>query len=76
VAKITAGMVYDHRKTGFYTKGVRTVGSVREVKRTLATASSGERARGLKPFDTAQEFKLGRIVSREIAVGLTTNRLS
>jgi hypothetical protein len=75
-AKTAAGMVYDHRKTGLYTKGVRTVGSVREGKRTLATARSGERARGLKPFDTAQEFKLGRIVSREIPVGLTANRPS
>ena len=43
-AKTAAGMVYDHRETGFYTKGVRTIGSVREGKRTLATARSGERA--------------------------------
>jgi hypothetical protein len=42
--EITTGMVYDHRQTGFYTDGVRTVGSVREGKRTLATARSGERA--------------------------------
>jgi hypothetical protein len=48
--KTAAGMVYDHRETGFYTKGVRTVGSVREEKRTLATARSRERARGLKTF--------------------------
>ena len=51
VAKTVAGVVYDHRETGFYTKGVRTVGSVREGKRTLATARSRERARGLKPLD-------------------------
>jgi hypothetical protein len=75
-AKTAAGMVYDHKETGFYTKGVRTVGSVREGKRTLATARSGERARGLKPFGTAHEFKLGRIVSHEILVGLTTNHSS
>jgi hypothetical protein len=30
--EITTGMVYDHRQTGFYTDGVRTVGSVREGK--------------------------------------------
>jgi hypothetical protein len=42
--EITTGMVYDHRQTGFYTDGVRTVGSVREGKRTLATARTGERA--------------------------------
>jgi hypothetical protein len=29
-AKTAAGMVYDHREIGLYTKGVRTVGSVRE----------------------------------------------
>ena len=69
-------MVYDHRQTGFYTDGVRTVGSVWEGKRTLATARSGERARGLKPLDTAKEFKLGRIVSHQIPVGLPVNRPS
>jgi hypothetical protein len=69
-------MVYDHRETGFYTNGVRTVGSVREGKRTLATARSGERARGLKPLDIAQEFKLGRSVSHQIPTGLTANRPS
>jgi hypothetical protein len=52
-------MVYDHRKTGFYTDGVRTVGSVREGRQTLATARSGERARGLKPLDIAQELNSG-----------------
>jgi hypothetical protein len=50
-------MVYDHRKTGLYTNGVRTVGSVREGRRTLVTVRSGECAQGLKPLDTAQEFK-------------------
>jgi len=74
--KPVVGMVYDHRETSFYTKGVRTVGFVREGKRTLATVRSGEHARGLKPFDTAQEFKLGRIMSRQIPVGLPINRLS
>jgi hypothetical protein len=68
--KTATSMVYDHRKTGLYTKGVRTVRSVQEGKRTLATTRYGERARSLKPFDTAQEFKLGRIVSHEIPVGL------
>ena len=71
--EITTGMVYDHRQTGFYTDGVRTVGSVREGKWTLATARSGERARCLKPFDTVQEFKLEKIVSRKIHVGLPVN---
>ena len=52
-------MVYDHRETGFYTKGARTVGSVREGKRNLATARSGERARGSKPLDIAPESELG-----------------
>ena len=69
-------MVYDHRMTGFYTDGVRTVRSVREGKRNLATARSGERARGLKPLDIAQEFKLGRSVSRQIPTGLTVSRAS
>ena len=32
VAKNAAGVVYDHREIGFYTKGVRTIGSVREGK--------------------------------------------
>ena len=59
-------MVYDHRETGLYTNGVRTVGSVREGRRTLVTVRSGECEQGLKPLDTAQEFKLGRIVSRQI----------
>jgi hypothetical protein len=49
-AKTAAGMVYDHRETGFYTKDVRTVGSVREGKQTLDTARSGKHARGLKTF--------------------------
>jgi hypothetical protein len=74
--KNAAGMVYDHRETGLYTNGVRTVGSVREGRRTLVTVRSGERAQGLKPLDTAQEFKLGRIVSRKIPVGLLVNRPS
>jgi hypothetical protein len=52
-------MVYEHRKTGFYTDGVRTVGSVRGGRQTLATARSGERARGLKPLDIAQELNSG-----------------
>jgi hypothetical protein len=69
-------MVYDHRKTGFYTDGVRPVGSVREGRQTLATARSGERARGLKPLDVAQEFKPGRSVSRQIPTGLPANRTS
>jgi hypothetical protein len=55
VVKTAAGMVYDHRETGFYTKGVRTVGSVREGRKTLVTVRSGECAQGLKPLDTAQE---------------------
>jgi hypothetical protein len=69
-------MVYDHRKTGFYTDGVRPVRSVRGGGQTLATARSGGRARGLKPLDIAQEFKLGRSVGRKIPVGLTVNRPS
>jgi hypothetical protein len=48
-------MVYDHGKTGLYTNGVRTVGSVREGRRTLVTVRSGECAQGLKPLDIAQE---------------------
>ena len=48
-------MVYNHKKTGLYTNGVRTLGSVREGRRTLVTVRSGECAQGLKPFETAQE---------------------
>jgi hypothetical protein len=69
-------MVYDHRKTGFYTDGVRTVGSVREGRQTLVTVRSGERAQDSKLLNAAQEFKLGRIVSRKIPVGLPVNRPS
>ena len=69
-------MVYGHGKTGLYTNGVRTVGSIQEGRRTLLTVRSGECAQGLKPLDTAQEFKLGRIVSRKIPVGLPVNRPS
>jgi hypothetical protein len=52
-------MVYDHRQTGFYTDGVRIVGSVREGKRNLATARSGERAQDSKLSNAAQEFISG-----------------
>jgi hypothetical protein len=52
-------MVYDHRKTGFYTDGVRTVGSVRKGRQTLATARSGERAQDSKLSNDAQELNLG-----------------
>jgi hypothetical protein len=69
-------MVYDHRETGLYTNGVRTVGSVREGRRALVTVRSGGCAPGLKPLDTAQEFKLGRIVSRNIPMGLPVNHSS
>ena len=43
------GMVYDHRETGLYTNGVRTVRFVRKGRRTLVTVRSGECAQGLKP---------------------------
>jgi hypothetical protein len=69
-------MVYNHRETGLYTNGVRTVRSVREGRRTLVTVRSGDRAQGLEPLDTAHEFKLGRIMSRKIPVGLLVNRPS
>ena len=69
-------MVYGHGKTGLYTNGFRTVGSVWEGRRTLVAVRYGECAQGLKPLDTAQELKLGRIVSRKIPVGLPVNRLS
>jgi hypothetical protein len=69
-------MVYDHRETGLYTNGVRTIGSVWEGRRALVTVRSGGCATSLKPLDTAQEFKLGRIVSRKIPVGLPVNRPS
>jgi hypothetical protein len=74
--KTAAGMVYDHREIGLYTNGVRTVRSVWEGRRTLVTVRSGERAQGLKPLDTTQEFQLGRIVSHNIPVGLPINRPS
>jgi hypothetical protein len=38
-------MVYDHRETGLYTNGVRTLGSVREGRRALVTVGSGSSAR-------------------------------
>ena len=49
-------MVYDHRKTGFYTNGVRTVGSVREGRQTPVTVRSGERAQDSKLLNAAQEL--------------------
>jgi hypothetical protein len=54
-----ASMVYDHRKIGFYTDGVRTVGSVRTGRQTLVTVRSGERAQDLKLSNVAQEFNSG-----------------
>jgi hypothetical protein len=52
-------MVYDHRKTGFYTNGVRTVGSVREGRKTPVTVRSGERAPDSKLSNDAQELNSG-----------------
>jgi hypothetical protein len=52
-------MVYDHRQTGFYTDGVRIVGSVREGRQTLVTVRSGERAQDSKLSNAAQEFNSG-----------------
>jgi hypothetical protein len=52
-------MVYDHRKIGFYTDGVRTIGSVRKGRRILATARSRERAQDSKISNDAQELNLG-----------------
>ena len=49
-------MVYDHRQTGFYTDGVRTIGSVREGRKTLVTIRSGERAQDSKLSNAAQEL--------------------
>ena len=49
-------MVYDHRQTGFYTDGVRTVGSVREGRKTLVTVRYGERAPASKLSNDAQEL--------------------
>jgi hypothetical protein len=69
-------MVYDHRQTGFYTDGVRTVGSVREGRQTLVTVRSGERAPDSKLSNDAQELNSGRIVSRKIPVDLPVNRPS
>ena len=43
--KTATGMVYDHRETGLYTNGVRTLGSVQEGRRALVTVRSGKNAR-------------------------------
>jgi hypothetical protein len=52
-------MFYDHRKTGFYTNGVRTVRSVREGRKTPVTVRSGERAPDSKLLNDAQELNSG-----------------
>ena len=57
--EITTGMVYDQRKTDFYTDGVRTIGSVREGRQTLVTVRSGECAQDSKLSNDAQELNLG-----------------
>jgi hypothetical protein len=54
-----ASMVYDHRKIGFYTDGVTTVGFVWTGRQTLVTVRSGERAQDLKLSNAAQEFNSG-----------------
>ena len=51
-------MVYDHRQTGFYIDGVRTVGSVQKGRQNLATARSGERSQDSKLSNDAQELNL------------------
>jgi hypothetical protein len=52
-------VVYDHRETGLYTNGVRTLGSVWEGRRALATVGSGKMYVGIKiPFEIHRNVEI------------------
>ena len=51
-SETAAGGVYGHGEIGLYTNGVRTLGSVREGRRALATVGFGKMYVGIKiPFE-------------------------
>jgi hypothetical protein len=57
--KPQAGVVYGHGETGLYTNGVRTLGSVREGRRALATVGSGKMYVGIKiPFEIHRNVEI------------------
>ena len=71
--KLQAGVVYGHGKTGVYTNGVRTLGSVREGRRALVTVGSGKMCTRFKAFGYCTgDWK---IAIREISIWLE-NHLS
>jgi hypothetical protein len=68
VGETAAGVVYGHRETGLYTNGVRTLGSIREGRRSLVTVGSGKMCVGIKiPFEIHRNV--------EIAIRKILNRL-